>query len=160
MKFFAEVFARLVFVTMMAACTMLIFEKKSYADDTQLADSDIVISKNAESVRIKNDGGHDIKTIRGHDKNKVIKSFNSSMKQAKLKGKITTCSSIFYFTAGGRDGDVFYGGICDYQKTIKSNSVALCIDEMVGHFKMIEIDRKTYKKTDLIRLIASNCVGG
>ncbi|MDO8208273.1 MAG: hypothetical protein Q7T38_10735 [Gallionella sp.] len=98
-------------------------------------------------------GNHPAVRIASH--NERNQSFNSILRAMKL-GNITQCNFLID-VPGGRNHS--YGGICTLSKNGHKSKVMVCNDEMVGHFKMDNMDHEVTPQ-ELVNYVASNCYGG
>lgn len=98
-----------------------------------------------------------------HTQARII-SFNTSLKQNNLSGKILLCRRSISIPVGRVNANVSHGGICLYSDKEKYTPVYICNDEMVGHFKMTPLDRKLGSFVGSISEITDftmkNCFGG
>jgi len=53
-----------------------------------------------------------------------------------------------------------YGGFCSLTQGKKKRNVFICNDEMVGHFALYHTSVTVESKAELIKFVASNCIGG
>ena len=87
-------------------------------------------------------------------------SFNKSGKFAGFKGKLSNCRGLIDVSVGVGGGNNSYGAFCTAKRGNIDTSVAVCDDEIVGHFAVENLTSDDTNKQHLIEFIMSNCVGG
>jgi len=131
--------------------------KKTYEQRIkELSKSNLDLSDTLEDVEV--DGAH-YNLVTLHDTNYRNQSFNEDLKR-NGRGEIVACYMLIDVPVGTAHGNHSYGGICTLVNGSEKTDVLICNDEMVGHFKMIKIDRAATTKNDLIKFTACNCYGG
>jgi uncharacterized protein len=86
-------------------------------------------------------------------------TFNSSIKQNGIKGRLVSCSMLMKLRATRIETGI--GGNCILQDAEKKRQqVLVCNDTAVGRFKLIALDPQHKSKRDLAQFIADNCTGG
>jgi hypothetical protein len=93
-----------------------------------------------------------------------IISFNTSIKQNNLSGKILLCRRSIEIPVGRANSNTSHGGVCLYSDKGQYTPVYICNDEMVGHFKMTPLDGTINSFDGSILTITNftmqNCFGG
>jgi uncharacterized protein YecT (DUF1311 family) len=140
-----------------ALCDNTVCLKKTYAQR---------IKDLSQSVRNYNDTLEGFELGRGHynlvtlrNPNYRIPSFNEYLSRKGL-GKIGGCDMLIDVPVGTAHGNHSYGGFCTLINDSEKSDVQICDDDMVGHFKMVKINRSTSSKQDLIKFTIANCFGG
>lgn len=98
------------------------------------------------------------------DPNARLKSFNHDIHGIGVAGEIKSCKLLVVLHADGRDGDDFYGGYCTLvQQNGQRKLVAICDDNMVGHFALYHSYGYEAPSVDadfLVSFVQNNCEGG
>jgi len=92
--------------------------------------------------------------------NSRVDSFNMSAKYFYEKhgaGEILSCD-VLIDVQFKRNHSI--GGFCKFKKNGVSTSVMVCDDEMIGHFKIISVDRTIVSNYKLAEFTYKNCFGG
>lgn len=89
-----------------------------------------------------------------------IDSFNKSLVQQKISGKIIGCSMLLDVPVGTAHGNHSFGGLCILQKGSVRSDVKICNDDMIGHFSIKNIDRKDESEKSLADFTNEECFGG
>lgn len=114
-------------------------------------DKSITISKDMTEVTRGDGGGAFIREL--SDTADRIRSFNRDIAFRNLGNSINQCSLVISVGMG-------FGGICTISGIANRRSVAICDDDMVGHFNMIHVNPRSFLKKQLIEFVVSNCTGG
>lgn len=94
------------------------------------------------------------------------KEFSSKFQKNEISEPIDNCNFVIDLPVGTVNGNHSYGGYCSTktEKGIKSKSMIICGDVMVGHFKVedrvIEGFRAPQDINTLAEFVAKNCTGG
>ncbi|WP_266159618.1 lysozyme inhibitor LprI family protein [Dyella silvatica] len=94
------------------------------------------------------------------DASKRIDSFNNSLSQNKMSGKIIGCSMLLDVPVGTAHGNHSFGGLCTLQSGAVRSDVKICNDDMIGHFSVKNIDRKGESEKSLAEFTNAECFGG
>lgn len=89
-----------------------------------------------------------------------IDSFNRSLVQHKKSGKIIGCSRLVNLPVGHAGSNNSFGGICTLQQGEQRKQVAICNDDMVGHFAMQPAMPQDGSETHLVDFTHDRCYGG
>jgi uncharacterized protein YecT (DUF1311 family) len=89
-----------------------------------------------------------------------IESFNKSLSQQRLGGRIIGCSMLLDVPVGTAHGNHSFGGLCTLQNGAVRSDVKICNDDMVGHFSIKNIDKKNESEKSLADFTNAECFGG
>lgn len=89
-----------------------------------------------------------------------IGSFNRSLAEHKKSGKIIGCSRLVNLPVGYAGSNNSFGGICTLQQSEQRKQVAICNDDMVGHFAMQPTMPQDVSETHLVDFTHDRCYGG
>ena len=89
-----------------------------------------------------------------------IDSFNQSLSEQKKSGKIIGCSKLVNLPVGHANSNNSFGGICTLQEGAQREEVAICNDDMFGHFATQPATAQDVADKNLIDFIYDHCFGG
>jgi hypothetical protein len=124
---------------------------------TQSAPKGITVSADLKTVTINGDSGHVVRILNTPDSRTA--NFNADFARHGLTDHIGSCARVISIAAGAAHGNTSYGGLCSLDGSNK-RTVAVCDDEMVGHFHTVDVDAQNFSSRQLIEFVASNCWGG
>jgi uncharacterized protein len=94
------------------------------------------------------------------DPNYRIGSFNQSLAQRKQHGKIIGCSRLIDLPVGFAGSNHSFGAVCTLQDGAQRKNVAICNDDMFGHFQMQSASSQDASGKHLIDFTYAQCYGG
>jgi hypothetical protein len=116
--------------------------------------------------RIEVDGSGDVLTfetyqqfIRDLSGSDLIARFQADFHEHKVAGKITSCETSLVLPVGTAHGNSSYGGICHVDGGAVGK-VAICDDDMIGHFKVRPLGTQGMTRQELAVFVAAYCTGG
>jgi hypothetical protein len=112
---------------------------------------------NLEEIMIK---GQPYNLVSFSDPALGVPWFNSAIHEHDVAGDITSCHMLIDLPVGVVHGNHSYGGDCMLRTTAGATRVAICNDEMVGHFRLIPDNQEALSKETLATFVAANCFGG
>lgn len=88
----------------------------------------------------------------------LVARFQTDFREFKVAGNITSCDTILELPVGTAYGNRSYGGICHVDGGTAAK-IAICDDEMIGHFKVRPLDTHGMTRQELAVFIAVYCTG-
>lgn len=89
-----------------------------------------------------------------------IDSFNKSLVEQKISGKIIGCARLVDLPVGTASGNHSFGGYCTLENDTSRSDVKICNDDMVGHFSMQKVATKNEPDKALVDFVNTECFGG
>lgn len=100
----------------------------------------------------------DVYVLTGAGFDDQLARFQSDLTERGMPGHITWCDAILGFPALSAGGNRSYGGICEVESG--KPKVAICDDEMVGHFKVRPVGEYGMSMRELAVFVAAYCTAG
>lgn len=94
------------------------------------------------------------------DPNSRLQSFDQSMSDRNIDGKIIGCKKLIDLPVGTADGNHSFGGDCVLESHSKRTDVRICRDLMLGRFAIEPFERRRERDHDLIEFTNQRCFGG
>ncbi|WLI87896.1 hypothetical protein Q4S45_14235 [Massilia sp. R2A-15] len=102
------------------------------------------------------DENYNLVTLR--DPARRLKSFSAKV-QARALGSVLGCETLIEVPVGTAHGNNSFGGVCKVKTANKTHYMAICDDDMVGHFGAIEAESGLPQKA-LVDFTIKECFGG
>lgn len=94
------------------------------------------------------------------DPNSRLQSFDQSMSDRNIDGKIIGCKKLIDLPVGTADGNHSFGGDCVLESHSKRTDIRICNDLMLGRFAIEPLERREEPDHDLIDFTNRQCFGG